>query len=709
MLSVVEDLWPLTVTEGRLLEKVKRGEACSFLTTDDRARGPGDKARWGADRRIRAAVLKAMLSNDSEAWGIGAGATVDLGGAVVSGNLTGFNGSQLPPLRFDSCRFDGRVDFGEATFTSDAGFRDSTFTSDAEFNDATFCDAAGFGGAIFTGRAEFLRATFAGDAGFGGATFTSDAWFRGATFGRAAFGGATFRGDAGFSDVTFIGDAWFGDATFTGNVWFEDAIFTGDDVWFGDAIFKGHAWFRRSTFTGDAWFGDATFANDAQFEGTTFTRYGAFEWATFTGPADFEHALACQLSFKGAKFSVPDPGPWIASTVSLEGAVMTVRGRVSITATSINASWLKAQDGAHLLLRCGGVDLSDSEFVRPSIVSGPTAAEAIPQREMPPMPRGDSLPEKARVVAQARAWALRYDLVREFAEFSIPLRCRVTSLARANVGELALSNVVLDDCAFDGADGLDKLRITGCSFQPAPRWWGWRRMGRRLMIAEELVWRQAHCGEAIARTSFLPAPQIAEIYRDLRKGLEEAKNEPGAADFYYGEMEMRRLAGRKSTAVAASRRSAPSWAERVLLYGYWAFSGYGLRASRTLTTFAVVIAVAAFLYTHSFFATETPPAPQIAAVNLTTGAVTYQQPCQSAAPGFNLTTGVASDKQRCPTPGFWSALDYSARESISLLQVRSTRTLDTTTAGTLLDFFLRLAGPVLLAFTVLALRARIKR
>ncbi|MFZ1177322.1 MAG: hypothetical protein WAO15_13855, partial [Mycobacterium sp.] len=55
-----------------------------------------------------------------------------------------------------------------------------------------------------------------------------------------------------------------------------------------------------------------------------------------------------------------------------------------------------------------------------------------------------------------------------------------------------------------------------------------------------------------------------EIYRDLRKGLEEAKNEPGAADFYYGEMEMRRLAGRKPTGGnTASRRIAPSWAERV--------------------------------------------------------------------------------------------------------------------------------------------------
>lgn len=49
-----------------------------------------------------------------------------------------------------------------------------------------------------------------------------------------------------------------------------------------------------------------------------------------------------------------------------------------------------------------------------------------------------------------------------------------------------------------------------------------------------------------------------------------AGDEPGAADFYYGEMEMRR----NSTAT-------PAW-ERVILFLYWLLSGYALRASRAL-------------------------------------------------------------------------------------------------------------------------------
>ena len=50
----------------------------------------------------------------------------------------------------------------------------------------------------------------------------------------------------------------------------------------------------------------------------------------------------------------------------------------------------------------------------------------------------------------------------------------------------------------------------------------------------------------------------------------------------------------------------------------------------------------------------------------------------------------------------------SARESVSLLHADSS-SVETQGVGTMTDFVLRLAGPVLLAFIVLALRARTKR
>jgi hypothetical protein len=212
------------------------------------------------------------------------------------------------------------------------------------------------------------------------------------------------------------------------------------------------------------------------------------------------------------------------------------------------------------------------------------------------------------------------------------------------------------------------------------------------MITEELQWREAHTRRAGQTTDreFLPAVEISGIYRDLRKGLEDTKNEPGAADFYYGEMEMRRLAKRKPTG-AANGSPGPSWAERLLLYGYWAVSGYGLRAFRALLTLVAVIAGAAALYTMPAFATVTAPPAQILTIDPTSGAVTYAPPTERTAPGFP------------------AALEYSARESISLLQARGIPGIDTTGVGTILDFVLRLAGPVLLAFAILALRARTRR
>jgi hypothetical protein len=41
------------------------------------------------------------------------------------------------------------------------------------------------------------------------------------------------------------------------------------------------------------------------------------------------------------------------------------------------------------------------------------------------------------------------------------------------------------------------------------------------------------------RVQRLGPDRLAVLYRALRKAQEDNKNEPGAADFYYGEMEMR--------------------------------------------------------------------------------------------------------------------------------------------------------------------------
>jgi hypothetical protein len=156
-----------------------------------------------------------------------------------------------------------------------------------------------------------------------------------------------------------------------------------------------------------------------------------------------------------------------------------------------------------------------------------------------------------------------------------------------------------------------------------------------------------------------PAPeQIAGVYRALRKGREDSKDEPGAADFYYGEMEMRRHSGLYSHPGAPRGRPLVS-----LLWLYWLVSGYGLRASRALAALAIVIALGAILL---------------------------------ALIGF--------DDNKPPQAGF---VVFALESSISLLRQPDTENL--TVAGHLTQIGLRIAGPLFFGLALLALRGRVKR
>ena len=216
-------------------------------------------------------------------------------------------------------------------------------------------------------------------------------------------------------------------------------------------------------------------------------------------------------------------------------------------------------------------------------------------------------------------------------------RVRVRSLKGANVRELVLSEVDLGACEFAEAHGLEALRIEGdACFAVLGEW------DKRRAIAEEHAWRSRSPDALTPR-------RIAGIYRSLRKGLEERKNEPGAADFYFGEMEMRR------------HDRDTSAGERVLLWLYWALSGYALRASRALAAFLVVVLVAAVAFA-----------------------------------GFGFRD-----------PGsHGSALLYSLGTSV---RVASAEKHELTVAGDAVHMTLGVVGPILLGLTLLSVRGRVKR
>ena len=207
------------------------------------------------------------------------------------------------------------------------------------------------------------------------------------------------------------------------------------------------------------------------------------------------------------------------------------------------------------------------------------------------------------------------------------------------------------------------------------------------MIAEERAWRaeEGWNGWQAPASRMEPDPtlrplQIAALYRALRKGLEDSKDEPGAADFYYGEMEMR-------------RHGAVSRPERTVLWLYWAVSGYATRAWRALAALMLIIAVATVTIAAAGFEAPTTPPVQLQVAPDGTLLARDVQPRTLARPSFG--------EELLP------ALTYSAENATLVFRGRDESPL--TSVGRWCQILLRLLGPALLGLAVLSLRGRVKR
>jgi hypothetical protein len=224
------------------------------------------------------------------------------------------------------------------------------------------------------------------------------------------------------------------------------------------------------------------------------------------------------------------------------------------------------------------------------------------------------------------------------------------SLRETDTSNLTVVDVDLAWCLFAGAHRLDQIRIEGdCWYNSPPRGVG---RPRRIMLAEEeylKLWSKRHpFGLDPAR---IAEERVAGLYRSLRKALEDGKNEAGAGDFYFGEMEMRRR--------AESTRPV----EKVILTAYWLLSGYGQRAGRAVGALVGLVAVVSTL----LFTVGLP--------------------------------GVAWG---------WGRLDQSVRIGLGAVVFRDAGQ-QLTSAGAWTVMVARFLGPVLLALGVLAVRARVKR
>jgi len=556
------------------------------------------------EQHLEAALEQASKRGRLDARGVSI--SEELLKRLIAAATSGRHGYELEDARFERATFLGDADFSIKKFNGQATFVGATFKRRANFNFTVFTpvkyrlsskDDAAFADATFEGSVTFRDARFECDANFERAEFKKEAWFWNAYFcSRAVFSHAAFRGDAWFYEVSFRGDASFSGAAFAEGAYFWTltdllnlqrvdrnyaATFHGRADFYG-ANFN-NANFRYVTFKSDALFSGATFAyaefRDARFwinaffAGATFQRSASFAGATFHGDA----------WFRAAKFEqVRELGPLRArKALVLDHAMFQRAITIGASAAACSCQHTQFAGGVQLRLRWAQVVLDDADLSAPSLLAGVPA--------FPDLDEG----RWARALARLNHMQGNGDR---------GSRPRLVSVHRANVAGLTAANVDLRACRFAGAHHLDQLRFEECIFAAAPS--SWRRT-TRMIIAEEHQWRANRPSrEALGSPDDLkpaasdpipagarnrlgyrplyrppawaddapPTPrQIAGIYRALRKGREDSKDEPGAADFYYGEMEMRRH----------DRTTAK--AERLVLFLYWLTSGYALRFSRALT------------------------------------------------------------------------------------------------------------------------------
>ena len=509
----------------------------------------------------------------------------------------------------------------------------------ARFDDARFAEDADFGGARFSGEAGFRRAWFGGKARFGAAQFGNRAWFAGAGFVEEAwFGSARFDGEAGFGTACFEQDAWFPNA------------YIGSTAWFDRARFNGRADFERAHFDGDVYFEGTDFKKDAGF------RFAEFKTAQQLGPIAVRGHLV------------------------LDNVLFTQSVQIEAVASEVAAHRVKFEAGAAMRLRHADVVFDGMTTTQPVTMMG--AAEPF---TFVPRPSGEPLLVDESLIAASGS------------DGTPALR----SMRKVDASLLVLINCDLSRCEFTDADHLDQVRIVGRPrLASTPRGWVWtvswppvRYWTSRQALAEELMWRadkeipaglwRRHADNMnLPRRSFLTPARLSALYRQLRKAEEDAKNEPGAADLYYGETDMRRL----DTATPSS--------ERLVLTLYWLLSGYGLRATRA-TRALVALLVLLALGTVGF-----------ATVGLANSIhVEYQSIDHSSAgePVAYQQVDVPG-----PRPGWTAALDESINSATSLLHAAPSEQ-PLTGAGRAIEIVLRLLGPLLLGLVVLAIRNRVKR
>jgi uncharacterized protein YjbI with pentapeptide repeats len=468
-------------------------------------------------------------------------------------------------------------------------------------------------------------------------------------------------------------------------------------VRFANLAIAGTATVSHSTFLRGTTFRSAKFAGRVSFSDCNFG--GTTSFSNVEAPALLE-LRACLFAWN-VSFAEAKVGRLAIEKLTSKGTIAMERLQVSGTAgvdmrakkniSRLNSVW---QDSSITLETTHSALLQRTrfhEYVSLDVRLARTSAEgAIFQKGLALVQTGG---QASLNKAQLRAASLLKGVDQAV----------LLSLEQVQFSACELSGFDLSRTRWSGATGLDALRWSGdASLWPVPSVWRTflqaslavrgkqyappARMSRRARrsIADEWDWRQETRGgirwklpERLRSPQNSPEPSdLARLYRNLRKGREALGDHAGGGEYYYSEMEMRRLA-------------APFLSlERFLLAAYRLVSGYGLRVARPLIGLALVTGLLAIGYQNVGFVDPEQPY-----ATTSSAAATETEPCAQETPVPDICFPSAT------------AVVYAAGNLVSLPGDSPNLSL----AGHSLRLLGRVTGPALLALLALAIRNRLRR
>jgi uncharacterized protein YjbI with pentapeptide repeats len=426
-----------------------------------------------------------------------------------------------------------RTDYRYVVFPDGYSFEGSQFEGEGvDFSNATFGEKVDFRGVRFLCRTDFGGAKFGRGTSFRGAEFPDYAWFRNCTCEPGvSFRDATFGNGIDFRHSEFGDGVNFWKAEFGAGADFLEATFS-DEANFTEAIFAHRPIFTDTTFGDRLRFDKAKLGEEPQFIGTTIGNEADFHETTFGDEMRFVATVGDDADFND--IVVGTGSQWAMGSFG--------------DSTRFAGAQFKGFAYFREVTFGDGADFSRAVFED--------------KLEMVKMEFGETATFKAtEFLGRVTMRGENHD--RLFSRrCASPTQAKFIDAAFSEPDKVAFRYADLRRTQFIHAD-IRKIEFTSVT---------WPRIQGGYGVHDEEVYEKSD--------DAYPYGALARLYRRLKQNYEDQRDYGRGGDFHYREKEMMR---------ENPRTPKPT---RIVLWLYWAFSGYGerLRAGWFLVSLIVFYA-----------------------------------------------------------------------------------------------------------------------